>query len=109
MLKTFVLLAVILSCNVNSEPVDFYPEKLCNAVGGQCILKDECPYPIKYLNRCPRQQHFGAECCHGVSIKEYRCHRFGGECVVNGSRCPYNLQVKRPTNCPAGTFCCILI
>ncbi|KAK4880278.1 hypothetical protein RN001_008424 [Aquatica leii] len=112
MVAKFVILFIvipILSCIGNSEPVDFHPEDPCNAVGGQCIMKDECPTPIEYLNHCPQQQNDGAECCHGVSIKEYRCRRFGGECRNDNSRCPELLKRKQATDCPTGTFCCVLV
>ncbi|KAB0792536.1 hypothetical protein PPYR_14495 [Photinus pyralis] len=95
----------------DSGPTDFYPEDLCSAQGGQCIKLDECSVPVDdiYLNLCPEQQAEGAECCHGVSTKEYRCKRFGGDCVADGRPCPDHLQKPQATDCLKGTFCCIFI
>ncbi|KAK5639925.1 hypothetical protein RI129_010736 [Pyrocoelia pectoralis] len=94
-----------------SGPVDFHPEEPCNRVGGQCIKRDECSVHIEdqYLNLCPQQQSQGAECCHGVSTKEHRCRRFGGECFREGTRCPDGLKRPEATDCPTGQFCCIVI
>ncbi|KAF5277763.1 hypothetical protein FQR65_LT03743 [Abscondita terminalis] len=109
--KVIILFAIIqiLSCYGHLGPVDFRPEEPCNQVGGMCIKKDECPTPIEYPGHCPEQQKDGAECCHGVSTKEYRCRKFGGHCVNKGSSCPKNLQRPQATDCPDDSFCCVLV
>ncbi|KAF5281294.1 hypothetical protein FQA39_LY05180 [Lamprigera yunnana] len=116
MASTFTVVVVFLListafCDSNKVPMDFDLESPCSSAGGLCIMKDECSVTIedRYLNLCPAQKHLGAECCHGVSIYEYRCEKFGGTCIPVADKCPDLLRENRATDCSTNTFCCVLV
>ncbi|KAF2879057.1 hypothetical protein ILUMI_27110 [Ignelater luminosus] len=101
---------VLFAIAYGDDPADFPIEKGCSKAGGICMPTDECPVEIiaDYKGLCPNanKKDPSVQCCHGISLKETRCQRFGGECQP---RCPDDLKVPRAKDCTDGKVCCVLV
>ncbi|CAB3256123.1 unnamed protein product [Arctia plantaginis] len=110
MIAFFVIIGVACSlADVNDDlrTIDsIYPEQDCSRVGGSCTIAEDCPKDQQVEERglCPKQRSRGVECCYGVSVKETRCRKRGGECMENCRR-----EFKEASDCPESTVCCILL
>ncbi|KAL0849727.1 hypothetical protein ABMA28_011685 [Loxostege sticticalis] len=112
-MKYFVVL-VFLSAFVYGRDEDYFrkldalrPEAPCNSVGGVCTFAADCPLLTEESGLCPEQRSQGVECCYGVSRKETRCRRQGGECWPSDQRC--GTEFKGASDCGRGEKCCILV
>ncbi|NP_001106745.1 carboxypeptidase inhibitor precursor [Bombyx mori] len=84
-------------------------EDPCRREGGLCTVAEDCPSDIRArTGLCPKQQKDGIECCYGVSVKETRCRKHGGECFSKGY-CSQSLIYEEASDCPEGNDCCILV
>ncbi|XP_026744837.1 uncharacterized protein LOC113506189 [Trichoplusia ni] len=104
----FCVIGVVLA-NDDLRIIDsIQSEPSCSSRGGMCVIADDCPasYLVEDSGLCPLQQRMGVECCYGISIKETRCRRRGGECLP---RCNVRLRDTTATDCSEDTVCCILV
>ncbi|KAL4706093.1 hypothetical protein ACJJTC_017873 [Scirpophaga incertulas] len=106
------LLMVASTAYADGEDCSYYrrldaitPEDPCSQEGGMCTFAEDCDNPAE-TGLCPKQQSQGVECCYGVSNKEKRCRKLGGECM---NYCNPVVRVTKPTNCPPNKMCCILV
>ncbi|GBP79498.1 hypothetical protein EVAR_59172_1 [Eumeta japonica] len=96
---------VFVKCNIlyfQVEEIDsIIPEIPCTAAGGACVVAADCPRGHRAPDGlCPQQQRLGVECCYGISVRETRCRRHGGECTR--SDCPDRLTYRDATDCNVG-------
>ncbi|XP_026744839.1 uncharacterized protein LOC113506191 [Trichoplusia ni] len=79
-------------------------ESACMFEGGMCVIANDCPNgSLVGSGLCPLQQRMGVECCYGISVKETRCQKRGGDCVTE---CISDQVYRKATGCPKDTICC---
>ncbi|CAH1643125.1 unnamed protein product [Spodoptera littoralis] len=83
----------------------------CISQGGMCTIAGDCPagHLVEERGLCPKQQKRGVECCYGLSVKETRCKKRGGECFPGKDPCNEIVRYRDATDCPKDTTCCILV
>ncbi|RVE47590.1 hypothetical protein evm_007788 [Chilo suppressalis] len=85
------------------------PEEACSQEGGVCTFEADCPDPTAEKGLCPNQQSQGVECCYGLSVKETRCRKRGGECFTKSQYCNPRIIYPNATDCGVDEKCCILV
>ncbi|XP_075978292.1 U-scoloptoxin(19)-Tl1a-like [Anticarsia gemmatalis] len=88
-----------------------FQEPGCSRKGGMCVIGVDCPEGRLANERglCTAQKKRKVECCYGISIKETRCQKRGGECLPGRTPCTSRLIYPGATDCPNETTCCILV
>ncbi|KAI5638579.1 hypothetical protein NE865_08771 [Phthorimaea operculella] len=84
-------------------------EPLCTAAGGSCTFACPKEWLVEQKGLCPEQQRLGVECCYGISMKETRCKKHGGECIAEERMCGGPALYREATDCESGTKCCIFM
>ncbi|KAF2879056.1 hypothetical protein ILUMI_27109 [Ignelater luminosus] len=104
-----LIIFLLVSQEIHGDgPASFPIEEGCRPTGGICMPTDECPSDIETKGLCPNanKKDPSVECCLGISLKETRCQRLGGECQ---SKCHNdNMKIPRAQDCTSDTVCCVL-
>ncbi|XP_034841211.1 U-scoloptoxin(19)-Sm1a-like [Maniola hyperantus] len=111
-LFAFLLVGVVCGNDQDLRVIDsIVIEQPCLEEGGSCVIAADCPEGLLANDRglCPKQQARGVECCYGISVKETRCEKRGGECMPKDKFCNPRIVFQEATDCCNDEKCCILV